>query len=252
MKRSFDLPILKTLEPQDLCSGLSNGPFFASGDIQGRGSHHGTYREEEDGGAEGGREAQGGDVGALEPLVRAHYARSVRAAYLILRDRQAAEDVVQEAFARVPDRIGTFDGARPFGPWFSRTVVNGSVKAASRRERTASYYGGDAEVLISRVADPARGLHEHAEQAETQRRVWRALGQLPPAQRAVIVQRYYLGMTEAEMAGTADSPPGTIKSRLNAARGTLSKLLRPQFGAEPQERFAPAGAGATERRNGRG
>ena len=168
----------------------------------------------------------------MEPLVRRHYARSVRAAYLILRDREAAEDVVQGAFARMPGTIEGFDEARPFGPWFSKVVVNDAVKAASRRERTITFYEGDAEELISRVADPARGPQESAEESETRRRVWQALEQLPPAQRAVSVQRYYLGMTEAEMAGSAVSPPGTIKSRLNAARKRLAGLLRPQFGAE--------------------
>lgn len=198
---------------------------------------------------------KGGDVGGLEPLVKEHYARCVRAAYLILRDRQAAEDIVQGAFARIPDKIKTFDETRSFGPWFSKIVVNDAVKAASKRERTVSFYQGDAEDLISRIADPARGPQEVAEDSETRSRVWRALEQLPPPQRAVIVQRYYLGMTEAEMAGSAASPPGTIKSRLNTARKNLSKLLRPQCGAETQaelrKRFAPAGAGAPERRKDR-
>ncbi len=139
--------------------------------------------------------AQGGDVGGLEPLVRAHYARCVRAAYPILRDREAAEDTVQGAFARIPIGIKTFDEARPFGPRFSKMVVNDAVKAASKRERTVSHYQGDAEELISRMADPARGPQEEAEDSETRRRVWRALEQLPPAQGAAIVQRYYLGIT---------------------------------------------------------
>ena len=53
--------------------------------------------------------------------------------------------------------------------------------------------------------------------------------ELLPAQRAVIVQRYYLGMSEAEMAQSGGSPPGTIKSRLNAARKGLSKVLHPHL-----------------------
>jgi RNA polymerase sigma-70 factor (ECF subfamily) len=57
--------------------------------------------------------------------------------------------------------------------------------------------------------------------------VWAALGALPPAQRAVLVQRYVLGLSEAEMAAAHDRPPGTIKSRLHAARGRLRTLLRP-------------------------
>ncbi len=85
--------------------------------------------------------------------------------------------------------------------------------------------------------------------------MWRALEQLPPAQRAVIVQRYYLGMSEAEMAGSAEIPSGTIKSRLKTARKGLKNLLRPQFRATDsstnQEQPAPAGVlpGPLDRRN---
>ncbi len=173
-----------------------------------------------------------GDIGGLEPLVREHYIHAVRAADLILRDRALAEDVVQGAFVRACERIGQFDESRSFAPWFMKIVVNDAVKIASRRERTVSAYRSDTEDLLVRLTDPGPGPHERADEAETRGRVWKALGQLPPAQRAAIVQRYYLGMSEAEMAQRGESPPGTIKSRLNAARKGLSKLLRPQFRAQ--------------------
>ena len=160
-----------------------------------------------------------------------HHTRAVRAADLIVRDTALAEDVVQSAFVRAYERIGQFESDRPFGPWFMRVVVNDAVKAVSRYERKVSFYEGDAEDLLARLADPSAGPHEMAEEAETRRRVWRAMEELPPAQRAVIVQRYYLGMSEAEMAQSGESPPGTIKSRLNTARKGLSKLLRPHFRA---------------------
>ena len=174
-----------------------------------------------------------GDIGGLEALVRQHYTRAVRAADLILRDQALAEDTVQGAFVRAYERIEQFDAERSFGAWFMKIVVNDAVKTASRRERTFSFYRGDTEDLLLRLTDPEESPHEQAEEAETRHRVWKALGQLPPAQRAVIVQRYYLGMSEAEMAESGASPPGTIKSRLNAARKGLSKLLRPQFRVEP-------------------
>ncbi len=192
-----------------------------------------------------------GDIGGLEALVRTHHIRAVRAADLILRDRALAEDTVQGAFVRAYERIGQSDAERSFGPWFMKIVVNDAVKAASRRGRTVSFYRGDTKDLLARLTDPAKGPHEQAEEAETRQRVWKALGQLPPAQRAVIVQRYYLGMSEAEMAESGASPAGTIKSRLNAARKGLSKLLRPQFSAERAQ--APIGVlpGPSERRNDR-
>ncbi len=171
-----------------------------------------------------------GDPGGLEDLVKAHQVRAVRAAYLICRDRSLAEDVVQGAFVKSYEKIGGFDQGRSFGPWFTKMVVNDAIKAASRRERTTRYEGASLDTLLE---DPAMGPHELLEEAEERRRVWRALAKLPPAQRAAIVQRYYLGMSEAEMAGDEKSPSGTIKWRLHAARRRLSKLLRPQLREEP-------------------
>jgi len=188
-----------------------------------------------------------GDIGGLEAMAELYYTRATRVAYLIVRDRALAEDVAQGALVRVYESIGSFDASRPFGPWFTKIVVNDAIKTASRRERTVSFYEGNTEDLLGRLADPETGPHESAEKAETSRRVWRALEQLPPAQRAVVVQRYYLGMSEAEMIGLGASSPGTVKSRLNRARKSLSKLLRPQFRGEedpPTDRERPVAVGA--------
>ncbi len=173
-----------------------------------------------------------GDVGGLEPLVRLHHGRAVRAAYLVVRDRSLAEDVVQGAFVKACEKIGGFDEERPFTPWFMRVVVNDAVKAARKRERAASREVADAEEMLLRLADPGNGPHEEAEKAEAHRRVWRALEQLPPAQRAAVVQRYYLGMSESEMAEHGGIASGTIKSRLHNARKGLARLLRPRFRSE--------------------
>lgn len=176
------------------------------------------------------RRLKRGDPGGLEGLVKAHQVRAVRAAYLICRDRSLAEDVVQSAFVKAYEKIEGFDERRSFGPWFTRIVVNDAVKAASRRERTAHYEEASPAVLLE---DPHMSPHELLEEDEERRRVWAALAKLPPAQRAAVVQRYYLGMSETEMSGNEGSPPGTIKWRLYAARKKLSELLRPRFSKEP-------------------
>lgn len=171
-----------------------------------------------------------GDAGGLRPLVDRFYDRAARAAYLVVRDPALAEDVAQGAFLRAYDKIDRFDASRPFGPWFMRLVVNEAVEAARKRERrrTVPLDPDGAQALISHLEDTAQSPHELAEEAEDRRRVWAALAKLPPAQRAVIVQRYYLGMTEAEMSASNLSAPGTVKWRLHAARKRLSKLLRPE------------------------
>lgn len=175
-----------------------------------------------------------GDIGGLEALVRKYQVQAVRTAYLITRDRALAEDIVQAAFLRAYERIGQFDARRPFGPWFLRSVVNDAVKAATRRERQVSLEAnpeGEETSLAELLADPGPGPDDLVEAAELRQTVWAALGKLPPTQRAAIVLRYYLGLSEAEMADELACPPGTVKWRLHAARKHLQTLLRPLWPA---------------------
>lgn len=182
-----------------------------------------------------------GDIGGLEALVRRYYLRAGRTAYLIVRDHALAEDVAQDAFVRAFERIGQYDAERPFAPWFMRIVVNGAVEAARGRERTSSYDDGEVGALMVRFADPAPGPHELAERAEQREGVWTAMEKLPPRQRAAVVQRYYLDMSETEMSEASGSPPGTIKSRLHAARRRLRRLLYAQAREDetPESREQP-------------
>ena len=175
-----------------------------------------------------------GDIGGLEALVCKYQVQAVRTAYLITRDRALAEDIVQTAFLRAYERIGQFDAERPFGPWFLRSVVNDAVKAAARRERQVPLEAGsegEGTSLADLLADPGPGPDNLVEAAEIHQTVWAALGKLPPAQRAAIVLRYYLDLSEAEMAGELACPPGTVKWRLHAARKRLRTLLRPLWPA---------------------
>lgn len=167
-----------------------------------------------------------GEIGGLETLVRRHHLRAVRAAYLMVGDRELAEEIVQSAFVKAYEGIGSFDPARPFGPWFSRIVINDSITAASQLKKTVSLdeFGGSTG-----LADPEPGPQERAERSDEDRRVRQALEDLPPTQRGAIVQRYFLGMSEAEMMRHEGSPAGTIKSRLHAARRNLSRILGPRL-----------------------
>ena len=195
-----------------------------------------------------------GDIGGLEALVRSHQTRAVRAAYLVCRDRALAEDVVQAAFVRAYEKIARFDPERPFGPWFMKVVVNDAIKIASRRERTVRFQQSE-EDPVTLLVDPETGPHVLAEETEERQRVWAALEKLPPAQRAAVVQRYYLGMSEAEMSESVSSPPGTIKWRLHAARKRLSKLLRSESRAQEatvSTKPAPASSSLEGTRGGKG
>ncbi len=170
-----------------------------------------------------------GDISGLEALVHKYQVQAVRTAYLVVRDRALAEDIVQSAFVRVYDHIGQFDAQRPFAPWFLRAVVNDAIKAATRRERQVSLEmeADDETSLADLLVDPVPDPDDLAEASETREAIWAAMGKLAPHQRAVLVMRYYLDMSEAEMAAKLSSPPGTIKWWLHSARERLRKLLWP-------------------------
>lgn len=171
-----------------------------------------------------------GDLTGLETLVRNYQLRAVRAAYLIVRDRAQAEDIVQAAFVRAAQRIEQFDEHRSFGPWFLRSVVHDAIKAAARNERHLSLEwepNGEGSALADRLQSATPNPLEAVEAAETEAQVWEALGRLSATQRAAVVMRYYLEMSEAEMATKLKAAPGTVKWHLHQARERLRTLLRP-------------------------
>ena len=171
-----------------------------------------------------------GDIGGLEALVTHYQVRAVRTAYLITRDPQLAQDVVQDVFLRVYHSIGSFDPRRPFEPWFMRSVVHAAWKAAARAARRQSITApGDApdadETWLQEWADRQPSVEAQVESSEYAQQIWQALETLSPRQRAVIVQRYFLEMSEKDMALELGAAPGTVKWLLNAARERLRKLL---------------------------
>jgi len=167
-----------------------------------------------------------GDIGGLETLVRSYHARAVRCAFLVVHDQALALDVTQAAFVKAYERIDQFDVARAFGPWFLKSVLRDAIKAANQRQRTARLEAGPEGSGAVDAADPAPGPEELWEQHEVAETVLAALAELPPAERAAIVQRYYLDLSETEMAEVSHAPRGTVKWRLHAARGKLRPRLR--------------------------
>ena len=73
------------------------------------------------------REAQRGSGEALAALYSRHWGRAQRAAYLVVHDAAAAEDIAQEAFLAAVDGLDRFDRRRPFAPWLHRIVVNRAI-----------------------------------------------------------------------------------------------------------------------------
>lgn len=154
--------------------------------------------------------AAGTDVAAL---FRQHHASLIRLAVLLLRDRPAAEDVVQDAFAALHAR------KEPLGPgdnplaYVRASVVNGCRRVLRRR----ALAGRLGSTPGPHPAWPGRSAEQEVIWSEERRRVLAALAGLPRRRQEVLVLRYYLGLSEAEIAQVLKIRPGTVKS--TAARG---------------------------------
>lgn len=168
-----------------------------------------------------------GDINGLEWLVNAYYEQAIRSAYLITGNAQTAEDVAQDAFLRAYQSINKFDDSRPFRPWFMRIVTNLAVQNAQKQMRSKPLEDEEENINYGDIVSAVGlTLEEQVEGSDLSARLWQWIQKLPPRQREVIVQRYYLEMSESEMAQELKVPPGTIKWLLNVARKSLSSMFK--------------------------
>jgi RNA polymerase sigma-70 factor (ECF subfamily) len=162
------------------------------------------------------RGAQAGSASDLEALFRSHWPRAYRAAYLVVHDRAAAEDIAQEAFISAVRALNTFDRRRPFGPWLHRIVVNRAIDWA--RARSLRREVGEEPLATAQAPEgnPGQALSKG---------ITAALAQLSPEHRAVIVLRYLLEYTPGEIAKLLDLPRGTVNSRLRRGLDALQESV---------------------------
>ena len=173
------------------------------------------------------RRLKDGDIGGLECLVARYQARALRTAFLITQDEPTAENVVQDVFVQLYRRAGQLDEARPFGPYLLRSVVNAALNCM-KREKRGGALEVDRERTLEGLLEQAASVEEQVEFRVLKGRILDALRELPPRQRAAIVGRYYLEMSEREMSEVLAAPRGTIKWLLNSARNRLRSLLSPE------------------------
>ena len=161
------------------------------------------------------RGAQRGSLADLETLFRSHWPLAYRAAYLVVHDAAAAEDIAQEAFLAALRALDRFDRRRPFGPWLHRIVVNRAIdwaRARALRRETSEAESGE-EFDTGDLGNPfSEGVAA-------------GLAALKPEHRAVIVLRYLLEYSPGEIADLLDVPRGTVNSRLRRGLDHLENIL---------------------------
>jgi RNA polymerase sigma-70 factor (ECF subfamily) len=157
-------------------------------------------------------------VGSEDELVArlvGEHDRAYRAAWLVLRDKHLAEEAVQEAFLRVWRFRSSLPSGDAIRPWLYRVVVNTAI-SSMRHERPRR----EKEALAASTERAA--VHDPTESMA----VIEALADLPEHLRVPVVLRYWVGLSEKEIATAISRRPGTVKSRLHEARTRLSNDLR--------------------------
>ena len=161
--------------------------------------------------------AQQGDEEAFVALTQAVGDRCMAIAYRILRDAALAEDAVQTALTTAWRELPALRNRDRFEPWLHRTLVNICYAEAKRRRRASA---SDLALVPDVLQTPDATLTVHdRDQLE------RGFRRLSPEQRAVLVFRYYLGFTDAEVSDHLGIPLGTTKSRLRYATASLRAAL---------------------------
>lgn len=162
---------------------------------------------------------QQGDTAAFQELVEGYVRRARAIAMRLMRNTEDADDLVQDAFLRVLQKIESVDPERQFGPWFFRVLVNTGLDT-HRRRRTRQTEDETTEVASS-DPDPA----ELTERREIRRRFEEALERLPPRQRSIVWSFEVDGMTTKEIAEHLGLAEVTVRWHLHQGRHALRAAL---------------------------
>lgn len=176
--------------------------------------------------------ALGGDVGSYEEIVRRYQGLAFRVAYLVVGTPEAAEDATQEAFVKAFQALARFDRQRPLRPWLLRIVANearNARKAAGRRANLAVRYGETLSASPAAGSPAADSPEGAALRGERRALLLTALKSLGPTERLVISLRYFLELSEEEMAEVLRCRRGTVKSRLSRSMARLRQMIRERF-----------------------
>jgi RNA polymerase sigma-70 factor (ECF subfamily) len=180
------------------------------------------------------RRAQAGEMAAYEELVRIHQPRVLAVVGGILRRREDAEDVAQQALAKAYFSLRRFDGRSAFGTWLYKIAVNECWDHLRKKKVRRLVYESDlSEEQVRQVessteasGSTGRPHQDAARQAEHRQIVEQLLGQLDEKDRLMLVMKEVEGFSVEEIGEVLGLNVNTVKVRLFRARGRLVELHR--------------------------
>src|SRR5215467_14355025 len=172
------------------------------------------------------------DERAFPELVRRYQGRVTNLVSRVLNDRECADDLAQEVFVRVFVHRRNYRRGSKFSTWLFTIAANLAKNEIRRRVRRKNWFSLDAltEVLsdsLPQLADPTESREQGLEREQLQGTVGRAIATVPEKYRLALVLRDIEGLAYEEIAEVLGLPGGTVRSRINRARGMLQRKLQP-------------------------
>jgi RNA polymerase sigma-70 factor (ECF subfamily) len=158
-----------------------------------------------------------GETAAFSELYRKYHARLLGYCVRLLRDREKAKEVVQAAFVKALESLGSLERPELFSSWLftiARNDVYGNFRAARQFDAAEDVWDTDTP-------------HERAVAGERSALVEQGLGRLKPEYREVLVLRHFEKMSYREIATVTGATVSSVESRLFKARKALLKYLEP-------------------------
>lgn len=166
-------------------------------------------------------QAAQGDLSSYRELFDRHYKRGVNIAYRVLGNRDIAEDIAMDAFARIWESRASYKASARFSTYLYRIVVNLCLNNAKRKRFTSDCELDESQLCTPPDSDPAN----KAQRDETSRIVREAILGLPENQRIAIVLTRYEGLSYEATAEVMGVSVKAVESLLHRAKASLRKTL---------------------------
>ena len=172
------------------------------------------------------------DERAFTELVRRFQGRVINLVSRVLNDRKVSDDLAQEVFVRVYVHRRNYRRGSKFSTWLFTIAANLAKNEIRRRVRRRNWFSLDAlQEMVNdsaiQLADPKEGQDVELQRAQLKQAVGRAIAAVPEKYRVALVLRDLEGFAYEEIGEMLKIPGGTVRSRINRARGILKRKMQP-------------------------
>ncbi|HHY41010.1 MAG TPA: RNA polymerase sigma factor [Syntrophaceticus sp.] len=163
-----------------------------------------------------------GELSAFEKLVCRYQQAVFSIVFRILRNKEEAEDIVQESFIKCYQSLDKYDQGRPFTPWLYRIASNLALTRVRqlKKQRLIPWETASSQLADRNAVNPAASL----EAVEIKQEVSSYLAKLKPLDQLVIILRYYQDLNYDEIAYILDTTRNNVEVRLCRARQRLRQI----------------------------